>query len=158
MARVSLATAMARKPAVLLADEPTAGLEPELALVVMRLLQAVAAQGAAVVATTHDLQALATLTNSAPQTGAAGQQPLLPGGSATILLRQGKMVEATPTEQFCAGRAHTPYGQAFVMASPMHGANPLPPEFDDDLTVTSDTPINTGWSVPAGGQGEKTRS
>lgn len=54
-ARALLARALACMPAALLADEPTAGLDPAHQLNVMRILRARAAQGAAVLVVLHDL-------------------------------------------------------------------------------------------------------
>lgn len=54
-ARVMLARALAGDPAVLLADEPAAGLDPYHQLQVMELLAELAANGMAVVVVLHDL-------------------------------------------------------------------------------------------------------
>jgi len=54
-ARVALARALATQAPVLLADEPTAALDPRHQLVVMELLRAAAARGNAILAIMHDL-------------------------------------------------------------------------------------------------------
>ncbi|MEA2928687.1 MAG: iron complex transport system ATP-binding protein [Hyphomicrobiales bacterium] len=54
-ARVALARALATQAPVLLADEPTASLDPRHQLVVMELLRQVARSGTAILATMHDL-------------------------------------------------------------------------------------------------------
>lgn len=54
-ARVMLARAIAGDPAILLADEPVAGLDPAHQMDVMTLLKDLARQGASVVAVLHDL-------------------------------------------------------------------------------------------------------
>jgi iron complex transport system ATP-binding protein len=54
-ARVALARALATEAPVLLADEPTASLDPRHQLVVMELLRRTAHQGGAVLAILHDL-------------------------------------------------------------------------------------------------------
>jgi putative ABC transport system ATP-binding protein len=53
--RVSIARALANKPPVILADEPTAPLDSERALSVMRILNAMAQQAqTAIIVVTHD--------------------------------------------------------------------------------------------------------
>ena len=54
-ARVALARALATQALVLLADEPTAALDPRHQLIVMELLRAAAARGNAILAIMHDL-------------------------------------------------------------------------------------------------------
>jgi iron complex transport system ATP-binding protein len=54
-ARVALARALATQAPVLLADEPTAALDPRHQLVVMELLRAAASRGNAILAIMHDL-------------------------------------------------------------------------------------------------------
>jgi iron complex transport system ATP-binding protein len=54
-ARVALARALATQAGVLLADEPTASLDPRHQLVVMELLRAAARNGNAILAIVHDL-------------------------------------------------------------------------------------------------------
>ncbi|WP_222183315.1 ABC transporter ATP-binding protein [Geminicoccus harenae] len=56
-ARVLLARALAGQPAILLADEPTAGLDPYHQLEVMERLQSLAQSGATVLVVLHDLAA-----------------------------------------------------------------------------------------------------
>lgn len=58
--RAALAAALATGPRVLVADEPTSGLNPDLAMDLLRLLRAVADhQGMSVLLITHDVAALA---------------------------------------------------------------------------------------------------
>src|SRR6185295_14622555 len=54
-ARVALARAMATRASILLADEPTAALDPRHQLVVMELLRNAARDGNALLAIMHDL-------------------------------------------------------------------------------------------------------
>lgn len=56
--RAALARALIHEPAVVLADEPTGSLDPELATLVVQTLQAAAARGATVLVATHDPRAL----------------------------------------------------------------------------------------------------
>lgn len=52
--RIAVARAAVKQPAVILADEPTAGLDPAAALLVLDALRAQAARGTAVLLVTHD--------------------------------------------------------------------------------------------------------
>jgi cell division transport system ATP-binding protein len=52
--RVAIARALIHQPAVLIADEPTGNLDPELSLEIMALFEKVNAQGTTVFVATHD--------------------------------------------------------------------------------------------------------
>ncbi len=56
--RVALARAVAKRPVIVIADEPTAQLDSETAAGIMRLLRTVAATGTAVLMATHDTAAV----------------------------------------------------------------------------------------------------
>ncbi|MGW8531618.1 dipeptide/oligopeptide/nickel ABC transporter permease/ATP-binding protein [Nocardiopsis sp. NPDC055824] len=116
-ARAVLATALAGDPAVLVADEPTAGLDPDLAGQVLRLLRGAADRGTAVLVITHDLQALDTA-------GAA---------DAVAVMYAGRIVEHGPAERVLTAPEH-PYTGALLAALPGRGLRPLPglpPELTD---------------------------
>jgi cell division transport system ATP-binding protein len=52
--RVAVARALGGKPSILLADEPTGNLDPQLTLEIMDLIADAAARGTAVFVATHD--------------------------------------------------------------------------------------------------------
>jgi cell division transport system ATP-binding protein len=52
--RVAIARALAREPFVILADEPTGNLDPDVALEIMILLKKISLKGITVVVVTHD--------------------------------------------------------------------------------------------------------
>jgi tungstate transport system ATP-binding protein len=79
--RLALARALARDPATLFLDEPTASLDPAATLWIEELVRQVAAAGVKVVMTTHDLNEAARL---------AGE---------LVLLHRGSVVESGPAQQ-----------------------------------------------------------
>ena len=82
--RLALARALARDPAVLFLDEPTASLDPAATLAIEELVRTVSADGVKVVMTTHDLGEAARL---------AGE---------VVLLHRGRVVEAGSAQQVLA--------------------------------------------------------
>ncbi len=61
--RLGIARAVVNKPSILLADEPTGNLDPELSMGIMRLFEAFNAVGVTVLVATHDLSLIATLNH-----------------------------------------------------------------------------------------------
>lgn len=59
--RVGIARAIVHKPEILLADEPTGNLDPELSLEILRLFEAFHAVGVTVLIATHDLSLIAQM-------------------------------------------------------------------------------------------------
>ncbi len=80
--RLALARALARDPAILFLDEPTASLDPYATKAIEDIIQAVSARGVKVVMSTHDL----------------GQARRLAG--EIVLLHRGRLVETAPTATF----------------------------------------------------------
>jgi tungstate transport system ATP-binding protein len=93
--RLALARALARDPAVLFLDEPTASLDPAATKAIEDIIRAVAASGIKVVMSTHDL----------------GEARRLAGD--IVLLHRGRIVERAPTAEFLAA-PRTGEARAFV--------------------------------------------
>ncbi|MFE6968329.1 ATP-binding cassette domain-containing protein [Isoptericola sp. NPDC057653] len=121
--RAGLAGALAGDPDVLLADEPTAGLDPALTARVLRLLRAVADAGTAVLLVTHDLQALET-------TAVADR---------LAVMYAGRVVEEGAADDVLRAPRHD-YTAALLGALPSRGLVPIPgtpPELTDLDPATS---------------------
>jgi tungstate transport system ATP-binding protein len=82
--RLALARALARDPAVLFLDEPTASLDPAATKAVEEVIRAVAERGIKVVMSTHDL----------------GEARRLAGD--VVMLHRGRIVETSPAASFFA--------------------------------------------------------
>lgn len=80
--RLALARALARDPAILFLDEPTASLDPAATKAIEDIVRAVAARGVKVVMSTHDL----------------GQARRLAGD--VVLLHRGRLIEHAPAPAF----------------------------------------------------------
>jgi len=85
--RLSLARALARDPAVLFLDEPTASLDPAATKAIEDIVRAISARGIKVVMATHDL----------------GEAKRLAGD--IVLLHRGRIIESGPAERFFAAPA-----------------------------------------------------
>jgi len=93
--RLALARALARDPAVLFLDEPTASLDPAATKAIEDIIRAVAASGIKVVMATHDL----------------GEARRLAGD--IVLLHRGRVIERAPTPEFLTA-PRTSEARAFV--------------------------------------------
>ncbi len=80
--RLALARALARDPAVLFLDEPTASLDPAATKAIEDIVRAITARGVKVVMSTHDL----------------GQAKRLAGD--IVLLHRGRLIESGPAADF----------------------------------------------------------
>jgi cell division transport system ATP-binding protein len=76
--RVAIARALVNQPEILLADEPTGNLDPELTIEIMDLIADAATRGATVIVATHDLSLIERY------------------GKRTIRLEEGRVVEDKP--------------------------------------------------------------
>ena len=107
--RLALARALARDPAVLFLDEPTASLDPAATKAIEDIVRAVTARGVKVVMSTHDL----------------GQAKRLAGD--VVLLHRGRLIESGPACRIFrpsahAGSADTDSGPAPIRALPIPSA------------------------------------
>lgn len=102
--RAVLAFALAGEPQVLIADEPTAGLDPELTDHVLGLLRGIANTGTAVLTITHDL---ASLT----RTGVA---------DTVSVMYAGRLVETGPAGRVLSRPEHA-YTRGLLRALPQNG-------------------------------------
>jgi cell division transport system ATP-binding protein len=75
--RIAIARALVNEPALVLADEPTGNLDPDLSLEIMNLFREINAGGTTVVVATHDRELIRLV------------------GRRTITLDQGRVVEVT---------------------------------------------------------------
>jgi cell division transport system ATP-binding protein len=73
--RIAIARALVNDPVLVIADEPTGNLDPDLSLEIMNLFREINAGGTTVVVATHDRELIRLV------------------GRRTITLDQGKMVE-----------------------------------------------------------------
>ena len=104
-ARVALARALATQAPILLADEPTAALDPRHQLVVMELLRSAARGGNAILAIMHDLTLAARFADR------------------VLVMDKGRIVaEGTPDEALSAERLASVFGieAATVMVDNKH--------------------------------------
>ncbi len=82
--RLALARALARDPAILFLDEPTASLDPAATKAIEDIVRSVTARGVKVVMSTHDI----------------GQAKRLAG--EIVLLHRGRLIENRPATEFFA--------------------------------------------------------
>jgi tungstate transport system ATP-binding protein len=82
--RLALARALARTPAILFLDEPTASLDPAATKAIEDIVRTVTARGVKVVMSTHDL----------------GQAKRI--GGDIVLLHRGRLIESAPAAEFFA--------------------------------------------------------
>ena len=102
--RVLIACAVMEQPRLIVADEPTPGLDPPAARRVLDRFRELAGQGAGVLLITHDLELAIT------------------AASRLVVLNQGRTVEELPAARFQTGEglAH-PYTRALWRAMPRNG-------------------------------------
>jgi iron complex transport system ATP-binding protein len=107
-ARVALARALATGAPVLLADEPTASLDPRHQLMVMDLLRQMARRGGAVLAVVHDLALAARYCDR-----------------VLVMANGGIIADAAPAEALSPARLAEVFGIEAVALSTPAGTIPL---------------------------------
>lgn len=105
--RAAIAFALAGDPQVIVADEPTSNLDPELTDHTLRLLRAAADAGAAVLLISHDLDTLPAHTDH------------------VAVMYASRIVETGPTAEVFADPWH-PYTRDLLAALPSGGLHPIP--------------------------------
>jgi len=105
--RAAIAFALAGDPQVIVADEPTSNLDPELTDHTLRLLRAAADAGAAVLLISHDLDTLPAHTDR------------------VAVMYASRIVETGPTADVFADPWH-PYTRDLLAALPSGGLHPIP--------------------------------
>ncbi len=113
--RVLTATATAGKADLIIADEPTTGLDPEVTEQSLTHLQELAAQQKGVLLITHDLENAARIADT------------------LVVLYDGRTVEITPTSSLSEGTASLhPYTRALWQALPQNGFIRFPHAVEKD--------------------------
>ncbi|HHY27395.1 MAG TPA: ABC transporter ATP-binding protein [Desulfitobacterium dehalogenans] len=107
--RVLVATAVLSDAKLIIADEPTPGLNPEIAEETMRIFRELADQGCGVMLITHDIDLA------------------LKYADRIAVFYAGTTVEVTPVENFLQGgdALRHPYSRALWHALPQNGFNPI---------------------------------
>jgi tungstate transport system ATP-binding protein len=93
--RLALARALARDPAVLFLDEPTASLDPYATKAIEDVVRTITARGVKVVMSTHDISQARRI------------------GGDIVLLHRGRLVESGPAEEFFRN-PRTPEARRFI--------------------------------------------
>lgn len=79
--RVAIGRAIVNRPPILLADEPTGNLDPEISMEIMQLFQAINQQGTTVVVATHDVDLIKKIRKK------------------VFCLDKGKLIDVVPMEE-----------------------------------------------------------
>lgn len=108
--RVLIASAVMEKPKLIIADEPTPGLNLEMAMETLSHFRQLADEGAAVLMITHDIDLALNVADR------------------IAVFYAGTIVENAPVADFLAGKEalRHPYSKAFIEALPQNEFKPLP--------------------------------
>lgn len=107
--RVLISSAMMEQPDLIIADEPTPGLDTQMAMETMRQFRQLADAGTAVLLITHDIDLA------------------LQAADRIAVFYAGTIVEIAPKEDFIKGKEalRHPYSRAFIDALPQNDFRPL---------------------------------
>jgi peptide/nickel transport system ATP-binding protein len=119
--RVLVANARLSPAGLIVADEPTKGLDPDRVAGVLDLLRGLRAAGKALLVVTHDLAVARALGEN---------------GSLIAVMRDAVIVETGPTEAVLAHPAH-PYTRAWLAADPAHWAPCATCLLDGDVVLAA---------------------
>ena len=106
--RVLIATAVMEQPGLILADEPTPGLDARAAGRILGHIRERAEEGTGVLFITHDLELALTIAHR------------------VLVLYAGETIEEADASDFAAGRLRHPYTRALWNALPRNGFQPIP--------------------------------
>ncbi|GII22738.1 dipeptide ABC transporter ATP-binding protein [Planosporangium mesophilum] len=130
--RAMIALALANRPRILIADEPTTALDPTVQAGILRLLRRLADDGLGLLFISHNLGVVAGLCDE------------------VTVMRNGEVVESGPTARIIGDPQH-PYTQTLLAAAP---SLPDPVEAGDPIVVreehgaaASDTPVDQDAAV-----------
>ena len=151
LTRAGLALALAGEPAVLIADEVTAGLDPQLSRLIWGVLRDLADRGLAVLAITHDWAALVdgAADGDADGGGAvdADRDRAVDGDGAVAdtvsVIRQGRILEQGLAREVLGNPGHD-YTRRMLAALPRHNTGPAGLDEDTHTAQPSSTTHATG--------------
>ena len=146
LTRAGLALALAGEPAVLIADEVTAGLDPQLSRLIWGVLRDLADRGLAVLAITHDWAALVDGTADGAMDGDgavdADRDRAVDGdGDGAVadtvsVIRQGRILEQGLAREVLGNPGHD-YTRRMLAALPRHNTGPA--DLDEDTHTAQPT-------------------
>ena len=141
LTRAGLALALAGKPAVLIADEVTAGLDPQLSRLIWGVLRDLADRGLAVLAITHDWAALV----DGAADGDADRDGAVDGAVADTVsvIRQGRILEQGLAREVLGNPGHN-YTRRMLAALPRHNTGPAGLDEDTHTAQPTSTTHATG--------------
>lgn len=137
LTRAGLALALAGEPAVLIADEVTAGLDPQLSRLIWGVLRDLADRGLAVLAITHDWAALVDGTADGDADGGGAV------ADTVSVIRQGRILEQGLAREVLGNPGHD-YTRRMLTALPRHNTRPAGLDEDTHTAQPSSTTHATG--------------